>query len=450
MPEIRLKHIVSCSSEDSVYRAENLLRADTFRKWQSAAGVTQAAVILQFEKAEKISQVDVGNAGSAFVEILVGNSSDDANNFQVLRATSALMSPAESRRGEEQNRVRMFGHDDLCKPILLSRWDRMKVVCSQPFKKTLPFGLSFLRVHSPSLENETNTEQPNSGVDPIANDLKPFGHLGAFSLRETETSAEELKPGSLFFNRHASTCSSLSHTVLSTAPTYAQSALLSSRLSLLTSTSPTKPTTNVISASQSPTCQRSVASTKRKFDFPHQPEISTVKRCSASPPSQEVSLQSGQLRVKDETQNDGSHRDSPERSASSNPQASGTDCRAPGADGRNERAFGKESANQHPLRGMVFCLSGFKNPFRQHLREHALALGASYRPDWSSACTHLVCAFAGSPKHLQQIASGHGVAVDKQWLLSCTAQSPLPDPTHFALASPRRAPTTHSARKAKD
>uniref|UniRef100_A0A8C4WUZ1 BRCT domain-containing protein n=1 Tax=Eptatretus burgeri TaxID=7764 RepID=A0A8C4WUZ1_EPTBU len=423
------------------------------------------------------------------------------------------MSPAESRRGEEQNRVRMFGPDDLCKPMLLSRWDRIKVVCSQPFKKTLPFGLSFLRIHSPSLENETNTEEPDSGVARIANDPKPFGRLGAFSLREMDASAQELKPGSLFFNRHASTCSSLSHTVTSTAPTYAQSALLSSHLSSLTSTSPTQPTTNVISTSHSPTCHRSVASTKRKFDFSHQPEVSTVKRCPASPLSQELSLQSDYFRVKHETQNDGSHRDSPEKTAAGNPQAPSTDGRAPvadkrvsgadgrtpgtdgrapstnsrapvaddrvsgangrtpgtdsrtpgtdgrapnansrvpGADGRNDRAFGKESTNQHPLRGVVFCLSGFKNPFRQHLREHALALGASYRPDWCSACTHLICAFAGSPKHLQQIASGHGVAVTKQWLLSCTARSPLPDPTHFSLTSPQQAPTTHSARKAKD
>ncbi|KAM7233318.1 hypothetical protein CapIbe_015454, partial [Capra ibex] len=29
MPEIRLRHVVSCSSQDSTYCAENFLKADT-------------------------------------------------------------------------------------------------------------------------------------------------------------------------------------------------------------------------------------------------------------------------------------------------------------------------------------------------------------------------------------------------------------------------------------
>jgi hypothetical protein len=36
---------------------------------------------------------------------------------------------------------------------------------------------------------------------------------------------------------------------------------------------------------------------------------------------------------------------------------------------------------------------------RGQLREAAVALGARYAPDWSDACTHLLCAFPNTPKH---------------------------------------------------
>lgn len=37
----------------------------------------------QFEKASEINQIDIGNEGSAFVEVLVGKSSSNDENYQV-------------------------------------------------------------------------------------------------------------------------------------------------------------------------------------------------------------------------------------------------------------------------------------------------------------------------------------------------------------------------------
>lgn len=47
---------------------------------------------------------------------------------------------------------------------------------------------------------------------------------------------------------------------------------------------------------------------------------------------------------------------------------------------------------------MVFCLSGYENPLRGAIREKALDMGADYRTDWTSDCTHLICAFPNTPK----------------------------------------------------
>ncbi len=43
-------------------------------------GEKQASVTLQLEKASEIQQLDIGNEGSAFIEVLVARENDD---FQV-------------------------------------------------------------------------------------------------------------------------------------------------------------------------------------------------------------------------------------------------------------------------------------------------------------------------------------------------------------------------------
>uniref|UniRef100_A0A672MV03 DNA-repair protein Xrcc1 N-terminal domain-containing protein n=1 Tax=Sinocyclocheilus grahami TaxID=75366 RepID=A0A672MV03_SINGR len=72
MPEIKLKRVVACSSEDSTHKADNLLSCDSCRKWR--AGEKHVSVILQLEKEEQIHSIDIGNEGSAFTEVLVGHS----------------------------------------------------------------------------------------------------------------------------------------------------------------------------------------------------------------------------------------------------------------------------------------------------------------------------------------------------------------------------------------
>lgn len=60
---------------------------------------------------------------------------------QVLLVTSSFMSPSESRSGSNPNRVRMFGPDKLVRAAAEKRWDRVRVVCSQPYSKVPGVGL---------------------------------------------------------------------------------------------------------------------------------------------------------------------------------------------------------------------------------------------------------------------------------------------------------------------
>lgn len=54
------------------------------------------------------------------------------------------MTPADARSNINLQKVRLFNSDALSKSCLEDSWDRVKVVCTQPFNKSQPYGLSFI------------------------------------------------------------------------------------------------------------------------------------------------------------------------------------------------------------------------------------------------------------------------------------------------------------------
>lgn len=60
--------------------------------------------------------------------------------LQVLLVTSSFMSPTESRSGSNTGRVRFFGPGQLQKTPAQEKWDRIKIVCSQPYSKVGAMG----------------------------------------------------------------------------------------------------------------------------------------------------------------------------------------------------------------------------------------------------------------------------------------------------------------------
>uniref|UniRef100_H2ZBQ2 BRCT domain-containing protein n=1 Tax=Ciona savignyi TaxID=51511 RepID=H2ZBQ2_CIOSA len=154
MPQIKLQHIVSFSSEHKVHKVENLLKGG---KWKCGnPGEKQGFVVFQFPKATKISSIDVGNNGSAFVEVLVCRTGGE-EKYEVLLVASSLMSPLDSRNEKSTNTVRMFGSDKLSSASD-QLWDQVKVVCTQPFNKHIAYGLSFIHFNTPEEEKDTIQE----------------------------------------------------------------------------------------------------------------------------------------------------------------------------------------------------------------------------------------------------------------------------------------------------
>ncbi|KAK6317079.1 hypothetical protein J4Q44_G00124790 [Coregonus suidteri] len=163
MAPVKIKHVVSFTSQDPKNCVENLCgEGGDSRSWlcnpQDCSGVLRAE--LQLERASCFGYIDVGNCGSAFVQIDVGRSSWPHDQpYITLLPTATLMSPAESRQGTGRTGVRMFKKGDFLSEGFEDSWDRVRVTCTQPFNKQSQFGLSFLRIRSPLEESEEGSTQ---------------------------------------------------------------------------------------------------------------------------------------------------------------------------------------------------------------------------------------------------------------------------------------------------
>ncbi|XP_034030032.1 DNA repair protein XRCC1 isoform X2 [Thalassophryne amazonica] len=403
MPEIKVKHVVSCSSEDSTHKAENLLSSDTYRKWKAAkAGEKQTSVILQFEKEEQVHSIDIGNEGSAFIEILVGNSSAVRDqDYEVLLVTSSFMSPTESRNGTSMNRVRFFGPNQLQKSTAQEKWDRVKIVCTQPYSKNIAYGIAFVMFHSPP-----DKKDPPSATSPK---LTKFGQFKV--MDDATSSGSSLQPGSLFFSRDNVAKSSSPHKVSPQSEnlSYAAVALQAGSSSHASSLS---------STSNSASLQ---APAKRKFEFSKERESASgppplkKKSPNCSPDGKPTAVKQKASPVSTPKVLPALKSADKQRETQSKPDPK------PQLKPRPLKAKAQSSEQvqfNRLMEGVVFVLSGFQNPFRGDLREKALDMGAKYRPDWTPDCTHLICAFANTPKY-SQVKSAGGIIVRKEWVIDC-------------------------------
>lgn len=378
MPVIQPKHVVSFTSEDKIQCADNLLKPETYRKWRTAtAGEGQASLVLQLEKAEQIHSIDIGNEGSTFIEVLVGK--DDAQvkiDFEVLLGASAFMTPAESKSWINTNKVRFFGPEKLNKMAREQKWSRIKIVTTQNFNKMQPFGLAFIKFHSPPDTTETKATEST----------KKFG---MFSLKEDGSSSPKpITAGSLF--------DKVKREPVIHPPAGGAAALRCA---------------DFIPISPTPTGMFTLKKEKETVPTPRSLALTSI----AQTPLKATNVQSN---------------DSPKPSPVAKPKVENSNSvsrKRPSSPNGTEDVSSSAPKKIKPekpcppfdqlLGGVVFTLSGYQNPLRGRVRDKALEMGAKYRPDWDSSCTHLICAFSNTPKFSQVL--GKGKIVTKKWVEDC-------------------------------
>ncbi|CAI2729032.1 unnamed protein product [Schistosoma spindalis] len=335
MPEVVPSRVVSFTSEDKAFPASNLLKGSSFSKWCCISGGSkQEAVELSFSEPIEISRLDIGNNGSAFIEVLVRRSasSDDSS---VLLPSSSFMSPVDAKNETNLNRVRVFSGDQFIKSIACQKWDLVKFVCSQPFNKTLQYGISFVFFHTPANANLA-ADDKNIKVDSLLND--------------EESDSTQFKPGSLFQASRQTSCDKDNSQSKSS---------ISDKLNAL------KHSANLI---QNASTSSSLL-VSRPVDHHNSSKASTSSHQSHTRPS---------------STNTGIIRSSQSSRISKNKE--------------NYKQSKTSHSTQKPLSNVILTLSGYQNPLRSQIRDKALELGAKYRQDWGPDCTHLICAFPNTPK----------------------------------------------------
>ncbi|CAB1333499.1 unnamed protein product [Coregonus sp. 'balchen'] len=384
MPEIKLKHVVSCSTEDNTHKADNLLSSDTYRKWKAARpGEKQTSVIIQFEKEEQVHSIDIGNEGSAFIEVLVGHSTSVKDqDYEVCHPLTVHCKPLPPRfcwsrppscpprravTAPTPTGVRFFGPNQLVKAQAQEKWDRVKIVCSQPYNKSIAYGVAFVKFHSPPDKSDPPTTTPPK-----------LTKLGQFRMKdESPLAGPSLQPGSLFFNRESTSKPSPAlKSKPATAPVKRKFEFSKERQS-----APTPPPSKKPIPMGSPERGTTTPKPKAKSSTATTPSPSTAK---ASPAQKTPDIKKKESLSKPEAKT----RPKPSKAQSSSSEA-------------------PVSLNKI-MEGVVFVLSGFQNPFRGDLRDKALAMGAKYRSDWTPDATHLI-----------QVKSAGGIIVRKEWVLDC-------------------------------
>ncbi|OON14280.1 XRCC1 protein, partial [Opisthorchis viverrini] len=374
------------------FPASNLLKASSFSKWRSEKGGTKQEVVeLNFEEPVEVCRLDIGNNGSAFIEVLVRRSAS-ADDPSVLLPSSSFLSPVEAKNESNLNRVRVFSGDQLTSSVASQKWDVFRFVCSQPFNKNLQYGISFVSFHSPALSSQQPETTSNrkalisDAMIDVGDDEEPPG----------------LRPGALFQAAKAAASSSLAAPTNSVAqPVSVAEKLLAARHS---------GRSEILSASRSPASTPITAPSSR-------PRLSPKHSLtSANLPSSSSARSTTSQAVNPSTHNPTSHRSSVANSKQQSTGASVSSAMSQSPPSSPSRG-GSHPTSSRPLHGVVFCLSGYQNPLRSELREKALDLGASFRQDWGPSCTHLICAFANTPKFKE--VKGKGIIVSDKWIQEC-------------------------------
>ena len=382
MAPLKFKKVVSFSSEDPLFPASNLLGKG---KWRCKdEGEKQTWVLLQLEETSSITNIDIGNAGAAFIEVQVGRLGTEADQMKVLLVASSFMSVNEARVGENTGRVRMFALDKLAQEVAKEKWDLVKMVLTQPFSKLARYGMSFLSLSGPA-------------TGPAASPAPALPSLGKFRLKaEPEKGIAVADPSPAAPDK----------------PRVAASLRAEATVSDLTQLKAKKRNREV---DLTPAMMEEAK--KRKVG----PRLVLPSRNTLPGENADDEDEDGSIDIMKKPKDNPKVND--KNVAKDNKKADIVKKnnipkeKQPATVKAKPKKF---AAFSDLLKGVVFTISGFQNPLRGEIRKKALEMGAKYCGDWTSSCTHLVCAFANTPKFNQVV--GKGIIVKKDWVEECYKQ----------------------------
>jgi DNA-repair protein XRCC1 len=401
-------------------------------------------VIFKLDQPRVISGIDIGNEHSGFIEVLVGNSKQSPPVFKEILLATSFMTIIEANNNTNPNRVRCFTPNALVESVAKQEWDLVKVFCTQPFNHKLKYGLSFVTLHSPgdagkSDESPVKTPQPAK-----AEKSKNFGK---FSIRANSDSDDDdkakKKESESPFNRWKSSKGSQENKTSIKEQVKTKIEENRKRIRVMEDSSdeeqpkekvkpkpgrnrmtglvyededdePNEKLQKKLDKDKSTKDQEKTSKPKllvmrekspagkSKFSSFIDDELPTSSPKASSKSSSSDKKHSSSKHSPSSSKHSSSSRHS---SSSSKHHSSSSPSKKPSSSSSHKRTPDKSSSssNKKPdpknvtykpfdklLEGVVFAFSGYVNPERGILRQKALDMGAKYRSDWDSTCTHLM------------------------------------------------------------
>lgn len=146
--KMKLTDVAYFSSEHPKNSVKNLLAGTG--KWTTPANAKLDILEAEFclPSQSKITGIDVGNYWSASLEVLVGLSEWPQSRREVLLSEHIFMNRIDCSVGDNKQTMMFFREEKFHKEVMSKKWDRVKVVCKQPFKfNNEVFGLGMFVIH---------------------------------------------------------------------------------------------------------------------------------------------------------------------------------------------------------------------------------------------------------------------------------------------------------------
>jgi hypothetical protein len=115
-------------------------------KWETDGESTKALLEIKFKKAIQIGGVRFENVNAAFIEILVKNEAD--KECQVLLPIRMVRTFQDCKNGKNRTKLLTFDSNDFHKPVLVKKWEYMRISVTQPWDNDTPIGLAKLQVYN--------------------------------------------------------------------------------------------------------------------------------------------------------------------------------------------------------------------------------------------------------------------------------------------------------------
>uniref|UniRef100_A0A0K8U2M4 DNA repair protein XRCC1 n=1 Tax=Bactrocera latifrons TaxID=174628 RepID=A0A0K8U2M4_BACLA len=424
MPFADIKCIREVSSEDSNFKAENLIK-HTAKKWKTrTCGERVAYVVLELSEPQIITGIDIGNEHSAFIEVLVSKTCCSTNNFTEILVTCSFMTLIESKNSTNVNRVRCFGRDALVPTATSEKWQFIKVICSQPFNKHVQYGISFIKLRVDSEPNKkiTSLEHKKSiTTNDLANVSEPLNtsQLGKFRMREESPESESESSSSLFKRWKASEMNNDSKSSPIEKKSVKTKEPVNKNLAICLDRNRKE-----LGFGSEETSGGEILSVKKQRLL----ETIEIERHKLQAKTEKSKVCSDSKKpIKPSSMENKSHENIEDKAIKR-------------LDNKSYDIVLKQSEKRlifrpfnELLKGTVLVISGIQNPDRSDIRDKALSMGARYKADWGTDCTHLICAFKNTPKYNQ--VRGKGRIVTRDWIEDCYKQKKCLHWRRYALDS---------------